>query len=751
MSFRIKTILGIALIEGVLLIALVVMGLNMFSDTLNEELIKRGATTARVFATTTQDAVISSDLASLESFAETILNNPGIVYVRVMDESNNPLVEKGSAEALQKPFSQDESLDQAKSDGIYDTAAEIRSGREYYGRVELGLETNQLNQILIDSRNKASGIALFEIFLVALFSFALGTYLTRQILILDRATKRLERGELGVSVNITSKDEIGRLATSFNRMSSRIKEMSDKETEQAVFLQEIITNIYDGIIVVDKKGRIERINPAMTRIFGYSEDEIVGKNVNVLLPEGQDKLNHTGYLEELDASATKIFDHKRELLALHKNGSSLTIEISISILTAARNVGHFAAIVTDISKNKQAAQELTDALETAEAANHAKSQFLAQMSHEIRTPMHGVLGMAGLLLDTNLSDKQRYYAWQIKSSGGLLMSLLNDILDLSKIEGGHIELEELDVDLRELLDSVAAIGESPLQSRGMTFTYEFAPDVKRVLRCDPTRICQVLVNLINNAMKFTETGGVSVNITQKALYGGRLETRFAVTDTGIGIAPEDQAKLFGKFTQADNSTTRKFGGTGLGLAICKQLAELMGGEIGLQSVVGEGSTFWFSIRCSAGEPDKVLPMIPKVHVGPGERTQIDRPLRILVAEDNEVNQVIMSTVLANMGHHSDIVGTGTDAVSAVLRNPYDLVLMDVQMPEMDGLTATRRIRELPGDVSEIPIIALTANAMIGDRDDCMKAGMNEFLSKPIDNDELSVLLARLAPSGPIPH
>jgi PAS domain S-box-containing protein len=665
-------------------------------------------------------------------------------------------------------------------------------------------------------------------------------------------------------------------------MTEDITERKDAEER----LRCITDSAYDAILMMDPLGAITYWNPAAEQILGYRAEEVLGKNLHELMAPER-------YLDEYRAAFSEFqrtghgngIGKTRDLFAKRKNGQEIAVAVSLSAVFL-KGEWHAVGILRDITPQRELEEHLHTAKQAADSANAAKSEFLANMSHEIRTPMHGMLGMAGLLLDTELNDEQRRYAEAIRNGGEYLLSLLNDTLDLLKIEAGKLQLESLDFDLHLLLEDFAALPALRAQEKGLEFICAAAPDVPENLYGDPGRLRQILTNLATNAVKFTDRGEISVQAGLLAETDSEVVIRFSVRDTGIGIAPEKRDLLFHKFTQADASTSRRYGGTGLGLAISKELTELMGGEIGVTGTEGVGSEFWFTVRMgkgggqeyrltqpaeirgthilivddnatnravltalltamglrveatadgpsaldalrgagNSGDPfraailDMQMPGVDGLQLGkmikndkmlkdtilvlltsldhredagelqksgfaaylkkPVRRSDLFKCLsgllaaaaqpvapsvawpsisemhlgqvRILLVEDNVVNQKVATVMLTKMGILVDAVTNGAEALKALETTPYDLVLMDVQMPEMDGFETTREIRNPDSGVpnKDIPVIAVTAHAMSGDRERCLQAGMNDYITKPISSQQLFKVISKWLPGEP---
>jgi signal transduction histidine kinase/ActR/RegA family two-component response regulator len=477
--------------------------------------------------------------------------------------------------------------------------------------------------------------------------------------------------------------------------------------------------------------------------------------VPVLLPLALQFFLQTGELQQAMATMTALYlvGITVAAWAMHRSiRSTLALRLEkqdlLSRLEADKHATDQlnAQLLAEIEERRRMEHSLRQAKEAAETANRAKSAFLATMSHEIRTPLNGVLGMLELLLNTALNTRQTHLAETAQRSGRALLAIINDILDMAKIEAGRLELETIPFDLWALLEDMAALLREQAQTKGLAASLDRREDIPRRVQGDPGRLRQVLLNLVDNAVKFTHQGEVALRLRVLEQQEKSVHLWFAVEDTGIGIAPEAQSKIFDAFTQADDSTTRRYGGTGLGLAICRRLVHLMGGEIGVESRVETGSRFWFTVRLPI-DTAHTTEIDPTAVAALRKAAPRRFNARVLIAEDNPVNQELLRVRLQQLGCGVDAVGNGAEALAALNQDRYDIVLMDCQMPELDGLSATVewRRRERQAGTAPVPVIALTANAMAGFREQCLAAGMNDYLSKPFGHAQLQAVLERWLP------
>ncbi|MFW6236407.1 MAG: response regulator, partial [Desulfovibrionales bacterium] len=506
------------------------------------------------------------------------------------------------------------------------------------------------------------------------------------------------------------------------------EELHEREQE----FRALVENAPDVIIRIDPQLRIVYANPAMQASTGYPREWFLDKSI-----------------EEIGLPAHRTRQISKILHSVFDSGQEQTITIEYP--AADRSTKHFqlrfspehapggdrVESVLGIGRDISAMKELEARLR---AANTAKNTFMANMSHELRTPLGGILGLVDLALsqDTTLPDDLKHDLNMIHESARSLLYIINDILDLSRIEAGKLELQDRDFDLKEMLELVLEPLAMQARAKGLRFHIELRPEIPPVIRADPFRLGQILKNLVSNAVKFTETGEVLVQVVNRSRPGcERHRLAFSVIDTGIGIAPSDQQKLFKSFCQLDASPSKKFGGAGLGLAISRELAACMGGDIELRSRKGKGCVFTFSAEFTSGAP--VIPSPPEE-----EADRTGSPLRILLAEDNPVNSAYLVRFLRAEGHSVIVAKNGIEALEALGKERFDIVLMDVQMPQMDGVEATRRIRSArPEEINtQIPVIALTAYAMKGDRETFLQAGMNDYVPKPVDFNQLRSILSK---------
>jgi PAS domain S-box-containing protein len=477
--------------------------------------------------------------------------------------------------------------------------------------------------------------------------------------------------------------------------------------------------------------------------YGYSREEVRSMTSKDLRPP-EDVVSYLTYLETTTGKERLGFAAAQPHRHQYKDGTIIDVEVTSDDLTLDGRECRMA-ICQNVTERNRAAADLAAARDHAVEASNTKSAFLANMSHEIRTPMNGVIGITELLLDTQLTDEQREYANQVVRSGELMMAIINDILDVSKIEAGHLELDVSDFDLHETITQACAVAGLQANAKGVRLDVHIADAVPQCVRGDRQRLRQVLSNLLSNALKFTTDGSIVVAVSATPQPHGGARSRVEIADTGIGIDPAELDRMFEPFTQADASTTRNYGGTGLGLAIARELVELMGGTIGAASEPGRGSSFWFELALSAPvAPNGRLP--PPGDVGIAASPLWSTAPRVLVAEDSPVNQIVAVAALERCGCTVDVVGDGRQALKALSAQRYDAVLMDCQMPEMDGYEATTELRRREDGDHHTPVIAMTAHAMDGDREKCLEAGMDDYISKPMRREQLIETLRRWIPA-----
>ncbi|HEY2796471.1 MAG TPA: response regulator [Thermoanaerobaculia bacterium] len=554
--------------------------------------------------------------------------------------------------------------------------------------------------------------------------------IVRPIRGLQTEVEAIAGGDYAKEVPFTeAQDETGDLARAVAvlKESAKAREVAERRVQETErFFRSVLELAPDGLMVVDEKGVIQLANAQCEELFGYTREELVGQPVEMLVPDDV-RPGHPGLRESYHRSpGPRRMGSGRTLSGRRQNGSLVPVEVGLSPLPAGADEGPRVAVsIRDVTLQRKQEAEILAAKKQAEEATELKSMFLANMSHEIRTPMNAIIGLSHLALKTDLTPKQRDYVGKVHAAGTSLLGIINDILDFSKIEAGKLDLESTAFRLDDVIATVTTVTGQKAQEKGLEYLADVPSSVPQSLRGDPLRLGQILTNLVNNAVKFTESGEIRMKAELLEESRDRVNLRFSIRDTGLGMTPEQAARLFQPFTQADMSTTRKHGGTGLGLTICKRLVELMGGQIWLESAPGKGSTFFFTVWLGLGADAPTGRFHPRTL----------RRLAALVVDDNPSAREILVDALRDVTERVDAVASGAEALEAVRRSdtdrPYDVVFMDWRMPEMDGLEATRRIKRDSGLKKTPDIVMVTAFGREEVREESEKLEVAGFLLKPV--------------------
>ena len=728
---------------------------------------------ARSVATSSAVWVASRDFSGLQEIVQGVMAYPSLRYALVTDIRGQVLAHSDPSRRglyLSELPQGVQAQTQLMGAGLVDALSPIMIANVQIGWVRIGLGREALDAKLAQVTRNGIWYALLAVALSSLLAALAGRYLTRRLDAIQVVAQTVQAGMPHQRVSLTGGDEAAQLAREFNAMLDTLAQREASLKASGDLFRAVFENAAIGIAQLNTSGQFLQMNQAFCQIIGYSHDEVVAPGFTFQhITYADDLAADMAHVEQLLSGAADRYSMEKRYL--RKDTSLVWVSLSVQLLRdEAAMPLYFIAAAQDISQRKQAEidiQRLTAELEervrartqdlasanaslilarnAADAANVAKSAFLANMSHEIRTPLNAIIGLNYLLRRDGATPQQVARLDQVDSAGRHLLSIISDVLDISKIEAGRLQLDSTDFHLSCILDNVASIFAEAARSKGLQISID-SDAVPEWLRGDPIRLRQALINYVGNAIKFTDRGYIALRASLLQDSADELQVRFEVEDSGIGIAPDKVGRLFNAFEQGDESTTRKYGGTGLGLTITRRLAQLMGGEVGVNSTLGIGSTFWFTVRLQHGHG--IMPTVLNRELADAEnrlRSQ-HRGNRILLVEDNLINREVAIELLHGAGLTVDTAVDGREALDRVQTQPYDLILMDLQMPRMNGLEATRAIRKLPTWVHK-PIVAMTANAFDEDRHACEEVGMSDFVAKPVDPGQLFGILLKWLPTG----
>lgn len=687
-----------------------------------------------------EDAVISKDVLFLSSFAKkTLQHSRNMQGISIKNEHAELLTQHLRAHDIPSKF-------------IHSFEHSFVIEGESLGSIEILWDSKEIEEKI--NQNFQQIEQVFHIILLAFTALFLILIHWIAVKPLKRITEHLtqlstnDNRPMLINTSSITNPEILLLSNAADALSQLMQEQITYSAKLKNTLEDyrtshaknnaILSSSLDSIITIDTNGVVIDYNKVAHKTFGWAPEEVIGRPiVDFIIPHEMRNPHTEGMQKFMLTGDGPVLGQRMELTALRKNGDTFPIEISISEINTSSNI-IFSAFIRDISDQKEYELILKKAKQDAESANKSTSSFLATMSHEMRTPLNAIIGVLGLLAHTPMIPEQKQLVKTGRNSSELLLIVINDILDFSKMEVGKVTLENICFDLHYLLRDTLEILQALIGEKNLTINLNIDPALPEFVMGDPDRFRQILTNLIHNAIKFTLEGSITIQARGIHVENEFFDFQCVIQDTGIGISRKNQSILFEPFTMVDQTHSRSFEGTGLGLAICQRLSSLMGGIINVDSEIGKGSTFTFMVRLKEGIKEDCLyrnesnknMRIPK------ENT------RILLAEDNSANQMVIKKILELANQKVDIANDGLEALEAVSSNDYDLILMDISMPKIDGLESVRRIKQLP-EKNQIPIIALTAHALEGDRERFLAAGMDHFLTKPIQRSSLLDNIARL--------